>query len=89
MSKAFLGPVAAAAVRAGRVKCLVELTLFGSACFRLVGDPGEVREASCKSKALKQGRGLSGHQGKRWHSVGSISALILIGWKADSEMLQI
>lgn len=93
VSKTFLGPEATAAVRAGKVSsALVDLTLFGSACFQAGGrDPGEVRRLTCKSKALKQGRGGgigAPGEGVAFHRI-RLSALMLTGWKPDSEMLQI
>lgn len=93
VSKTFLGPEATAAVRAGKVSsALVELTLCGSACFQAGGrDPGEVRRLTCKTKALKQGRGGgigAPGEGVVFHRI-RLSALILTGWKPDSETLQI
>lgn len=93
MSKAFLGPVATAAVRAGEVKCCPcgAYSLWKCMFPGWWGDPGEVREANLQEQSPQAGKragiGAPG-EGVAFRRI-RLSALILIGWKADSEMLQI
>lgn len=92
MSKACLGPVATAAVRAGEVSAaLVELTLWKCMFPGWWGDPGEVREANLQEQSPQAGKraGIGAPGEEVAFRRIRLSALILIGWKADSEMLQI